>query len=279
MMQNPSASPAVALRNGVLIPSIGFGTWPLKGDEAVAAVKSALSVGYRHIDTAENYQNEEAVGQAIRESGVPRGQIFVTTKFNRQWHSVAGARTACEASLKRLGLDYLDLLLIHWPNPDQNQFVEAFDGLQRLLAAGLVRAIGTSNFKEAHLQTLAGHGMAPHINQIQLAPYHQRLALRAVHAQQGIVTESWSPLGRGTALLQEPVIVAAANAHGKTPAQIVLRWHVQQGLIAIPKSSNAVRQQQNLQVFDFVLSDAEMAGIHALQNDASPILDADSFGH
>ncbi len=278
-MQNVSASPTLALRNGVQIPQIGFGTWPLKGDEAVAAVKSALAVGYRHIDTAENYQNEEAVGQALRASGVSRGQVFITTKFNRQWHSVAGARTACEASLKRLGLDYLDLLLIHWPNPAQNQFVEAFDGLQRLLDAGLVRAIGTSNFTEAHLQTLADNGMLPHVNQIQLAPYHQRMALRAWHAQHGVVTESWSPLGKGTALLQEPCIAAAAAAHGKTPAQIVLRWHVQQGLVAIPKSSQAERQAQNLQVFDFALSDAEMAAINALQNDASPIMDANTFGH
>ncbi|MEG0921147.1 MAG: aldo/keto reductase [Comamonas sp.] len=279
MKQNLSTSPTVVLRNGVSIPQIGFGTWPLKGGEAVTVVKSALAEGYRHIDTAENYQNEEAVGEAIRQSGVPREQIFVTTKFNRQWHSVQGARTACEASLKRLGLDYADLLLIHWPNPDQNRFVDAFDGLQRLLDAGLVRAIGTSNFKTEHLQRLVDNGMVPHVNQIQLAPYHQRLALRAVHAQHGIVTESWSPLGKGTAMLQEPAIVVMAAAHGKTPAQIVLRWHVQQGLVAIPKSSDAQRQRENLQVFDFALGDVDMAAINALQNDGSPIMDADSFGH
>ena len=278
-MTTSISAATVPLRNGVAIPQIGFGTWPLKGDDAVAAVKSAIAVGYRHVDTAENYQNEDAVGEAIRQSAVPRTQLFVTTKFNRQWHSVAGARTACEASLQRLGLDYVDLLLIHWPNPDQDRFVEAFDGLQRLLDAGLVRAIGTSNFKEAHLQKLLDHGMVPHINQIQLAPYHQRLALRQWHAQHGVVTESWSPLGKGTALLNEAVVQAAAQAHGKTPAQVVLRWHVQQGLVAIPKSSQPARQRENLDVFDFALSDTEMQAINALQNDASPIMDADSFGH
>ena len=269
----------VTLAGGVQLPQMGLGTWPLNDDEAAVAVKSALQIGYRHLDTAENYRNEVGVGQGIRDSGVAREEIFVTTKFNKEWHSVEGARTACEASLKRLGLDYVDLLLIHWPNPAQDRYVQAFEGLLKLRDVGLVRAVGVSNFKVAHLQKLFDAGLTPQVNQIELSPTRPRKELVALHRAHGIVTESWSPLDRGGDLLKADAIQKAAAAHGVTPAQVVLRWHVQQGLVAIPKSADPERQRLNLDVFGFALSAAEMAAIDALEQPEPKLLDADRFGH
>ena len=269
----------VALAGGVQLPQMGLGTWPMNDDEAAVAVKSALKIGYRHLDTAENYRNEVGVGQGIRDSGVAREEIFVTTKFNKEWHSVEGARTACEASLKRLGLDYVDLLLIHWPNPAQDRYVQAFEGLLKLRDAGLVRTVGVSNFKVAHLQKLFDAGLTPQVNQIELSPTRPRKELVALHRAHGIVTESWSPLDRGGDLLNADSIQKAAAAHGVTPAQVVLRWHVQQGLVAIPKSADPERQRLNLDVFGFALSAAEMAAIDALEQPEPKLLDADRFGH
>ena len=269
----------VALAGGVQLPQMGLGTWPMNDDEAAVAVKSALQIGYRHLDTAENYRNEVGVGQGIRDSGVAREEIFVTTKFNKEWHSVEGARTACEASLKRLGLDYVDLLLIHWPNPAQDRYVQAFEGLLKLRDAGLVHAVGVSNFKVAHLQKLFDAGLTPQVNQIELSPTRPRKELVALNRAHGIVTESWSPLDRGGDLLKADAIQKAAAAHGVTPAQVVLRWHVQQGLVAIPKSADPDRQRLNLDVFGFALSAAEMAAIDALEQPEPKLLDADRFGH
>ena len=269
----------VALAGGVQLPQMGLGTWPMNDDEAAVAVKSALQIGYRHLDTAENYRNEVGVGQGIRDSGVAREEVFVTTKFNKEWHSIEGARTACEASLKRLGLDYVDLLLIHWPNPAQDRYVQAFEGLLKLRDAGLVRAVGVSNFKVAHLQKLFDAGLTPQVNQIELSPTRPRKELVALHRAHGIVTESWSPLDRGGDLLKADLIQKAAAAHGVTPAQVVLRWHVQQGLVAIPKSADPERQRLNLDVFGFALSAAEMAAIDALEQPDPKLLDADRFGH
>jgi len=167
-------APLLTLSNGVEMPRLGLGTWPMNDAEAAETVALALDMGYRLIDTAENYENERGVGEGIRRSGVARGELFVTTKFNRKWHSVEGARQACEASLERLGLDYIDLFLVHWPNPDQGRYVEAFEGLVKLQEAGLVRAIGTSNFKPAHLQQLFDRGLCPQVNQIHLDPWHAR---------------------------------------------------------------------------------------------------------
>lgn len=272
-------APTLTLRNGVRIPQLGLGTWPMNDAECAATVAAALQMGYRHIDTAENYENERGVGEGIRNSGVAREEVFVTTKFNRKWHSVDGARQACEASLERLGLDYIDLLLVHWPNPDQDRYVEAFQGLVKLLEAGVVRAIGTSNFKPAHLQRLFDLGLVPHLNQIQLDPYHLRDDLVAIHRARGIVTGAWRPLGCGNAMLADPAITAIAERHGRTSAQIVLRWLVQQGFVATPKSSNPVRMAQNLDIFDFALSDAEMAALGKLDRPDPEMFDADSFGH
>ena len=272
-------APTLTLANGVQMPQLGLGTWPMDDKEATTAVAHALSIGYRLVDTAENYGNERGVGAGLRASGIARDQVFITSKFNREWHSVDGARQACEASLQRLGLDYLDLLLVHWPNPDQNRYVAAFEGLTRLLESGLVRAIGTSNFKLAHLQRLFDAGMVPHVNQIQLDPYHRRADLEQLHAQRGIVTETWSPIGRGKAMLSDPAITAVAQSHGKTAAQVVLRWQIQHGFVPVPKSSDPLRQAQNLDIFGFSLSEADMASLDALDRPDPGMFDADSFGH
>ncbi len=272
-------APTLTLANGVEMPQLGLGTWPMSDAEAAEAVTTSLELGYRLIDTAENYDNERGVGQGIQNASIPRDQVFVTTKFNRQWHSFDGAREACQASLERLGLDYIDLLLIHWPNPDQDRFVEAYLGLLNLLDAGLVRAIGTSNFKPAHLQRLLDLGLTPHLNQIQLDPYHRRDDLIALHRDNNIVTQSWRPLGCGNAMLTDPVIAGIAEQHQRTPAQIVLRWAVQQGFATAPKSANPERMAQNLSVFDFVLNDGEMASLNRLGQNDPNMLDADTFGH
>lgn len=276
---NVKPAPLLTLSNGVSMPHLGLGTWPMNDAEAAVAVARALNIGYRLLDTAENYQNEKGVGEGIRKSGISRAEVFVTSKFNRQWHSVAGARQACEASLERLGLDYLDLLLVHWPNPDQDRYVEAFQGLVRLQEAGLVRAIGTSNFKPAHLQRLFDAGLTPQVNQIQLDPYHLRSDLVAIHRARGIVTETWSPLGRRNQMLADPAIVAIAERHGRTPPQVVLRWHVQQGFVPTPKSADPGRLAENLAVFDFALSDDEMAVLGSMDRPDPTMFDADSFGH
>lgn len=279
MSTSAPLAPVVTLSNGVQMPQLGLGTWPMTGAEAARGVASALEVGYRLIDTAENYGNEDAVGEGLRASGVPREQIFLTTKFNRQWHSREGARTACDNSLRRLGLDYIDLLLVHWPNPDQGRYVEAFEGLQELLAAGKVRAIGVSNFLPEHLQQLLQRGMVPHVNQIQLDPWHRRFDLEALHRQHGIVTETWSPLGRAGAMLADPAIGAMAERHGRSTGQIVLRWHAQHGFVAVPKSGDPLRQCQNLDIFDFTLSTEEMALLDAMDRPDPGMLSPLTFGH
>lgn len=274
-----NVAPTVILANGVKMPQIGLGTWPMNDREAAVTVAQAIGLGYRLIDTAENYENERGVGEGVRAAGVDRSEIFLTTKFNRKWHSIDGARQACEASLQRLGLDYIDLLLVHWPNPDQDRYVEAFQGLVRLQEAGLVRAIGTSNFKPAHLQRLFDLGLVPQVNQIQLDPYHRRDDLVAIHRQRGILTETWTPLGRRNAMLADPAITAIAERHARTAAQIVLRWHVQQGFVPTPKSSDPGRLAENLNIFDFSLSADEMAVLDRLDRPDPTMFDADSFGH
>lgn len=272
--------PTVTLSNGAVMPRLGLGTSPMNDDDAERAVIQALEAGYRLVDTAENYRNEVGVGQALKASGVAREELFVTSKFNKRWHSVKGAQTAFEASAEKLGLEYLDLLLIHWPNPDQDQYVDAWRGLIELREAGRVRAIGTSNFKPSHLQRLIDEtGVAPEVNQVQLSPVWTKQAEREFHATHNIVTEAWSPLGKGTDLLDNPTIAAAAKAHGKTPGQVVLRWEVQQDVVPIPKSSNRERLEQNLAVFDFELTPDELAALSALAGTGRPQADSDKFGH
>lgn len=276
-MENIPA-PTVTLSNGTTMPRLGLGTSPMNDAEAERAVVEALEVGYRLIDTAEAYRNEVGVGRGLK--AVPRDEVFVTSKFNKQWHSVDGARAAFEASAEKLGLEYLDLLLIHWPNPDHDQYVEAWRGLIALREAGLVRAIGTSNFKPAHLQRLIDEtGVAPEVNQIQLSPLWSKQENRDFHSEHGIITEAWSPLAPRTSLLDDPAVTAIAESHDKTPAQVVLRWEIQLNAVPIPKSSNPTRLAQNLAVFDFELTDNEMSSLSTLDGTGSTPADSDHSGH
>jgi 2,5-diketo-D-gluconate reductase A len=252
----------------------------MTGDQARDTVVQAIEVGYRRIDTAEQYGNEAAVGEGMRASGVAREELFVTTKFNAQWHGEELAQQAYRAAAQRLGVDYIDMLLIHWPNPWLDRYVAAWRGLAKLLADGSVRAIGTSNFKPSHLDRLLEEtAVAPDVNQIQLDPTLARTQTRAYHDAHGIVTESWSPLGRGGAVLEAPIINDLANGYGKSPAQIVLRWHMELGLAAAPRSSNPVRLAENLDIFDFGLTTAEVAAISALDQGEGAARDSDSEGH
>jgi 2,5-diketo-D-gluconate reductase A len=274
-----STVPTVTLRNGLELPALGMGTWPMDNAQAADAVAAAVEAGYRLFDTAENYGNEAGVGEGIRRSGIARSDVVITTKFNKQWHSRDGVRRAFDASARRLGTEYIDLLLVHWPNPDQDRYVEAVLGLADLLEEGLIRGIGVSNFKPAHLQRLAEAGVIPDLNQIQVDPRHVREASRQANNRLGIVTESWSPLGRDGGLLEDTVVTALAAKYGKTPGQIVLRWHVQQGLVPIPKASSPAHLAENLAVFDFALEETEIADLSALDTGEAGILDSDSFGH
>ncbi|WP_405067857.1 aldo/keto reductase [Kribbella sp. NBC_01510] len=273
-----SQVPTVTLSHGAVMPRLGLGTSPMNDADAERATSVALELGYRLVDTAENYRNEVGVGRALR--GVPRGEVFVTSKFNKRWHSAEGPRVAFEASAEKLGVEYLDLLLIHWPNPQQDRYVDAWRGLIALREAGLVRAIGTSNFKPAHLQRLIDEtGEAPEVNQVQLSPVWAKAAEREFHAAHGIVTEAWSPLGKGTELLSHPTVQNLAKAHERSPGQVVLRWETQQDVVPIPKSSDRGRLEDNLAVFDFDLTDAELAAVSALDGTAKPAADSDRAGH
>lgn len=253
------------LNDGATLPAIGLGTYSLDDAEGVDAMVSALKAGYRLLDTAVNYGNEEAVGEAIRRSGLPRDQVRVTSKIPGRHHGHDDAMTSTRESLQRLGLDHLDLHLIHWPNPSVGKYVEAWQALVDLQQQGLVRSIGVSNFTEEHLDAvIAATGVTPAVNQIELHPYFPQEHMRAVNAARGIVTESWSPMGKRQAPFDEPPVVAAAQAHGVTPGQVILRWHVQLGALPIPKSATPQRQRENIDVFDFELSPDEMAAITAL---------------
>ena len=275
-----SLAPLITLSNGVKMPALGLGTSPMNDDESEAAVAKAIEAGYRLFDTAENYRNEVGVGRGLRASGLPRSEIFVTTKFNKSWHGIEEVREAFDASAERLRLDYIDLLLIHWPNPAQDRYVDAWRGMIRLLEESKVRAIGVSNFKPAHIERLIdATGVAPHVNQIQFNPYVVQDDTRRYDAAHNIVTETWSPIGQGKDLLSDPVIGDIAGRYGKTPAQIVLRWHVQQSLIPIPKSSNPQRLAENIDVFGFELAEADMLAISLLDRKGVGLFDSDRFGH
>jgi 2,5-diketo-D-gluconate reductase A len=254
----------VALGDGKSIPQIGLGVWQATPDVAPGAVKTALDAGYRHIDTAAIYRNEAAVGEGLRASNVDRADIFVTTKL---WNDAQGYDSALKAfddSMARLALDYLDLYLIHWPAPAQGLYVETWRALVKLREEGRVRSIGVSNFLPEHLKRIMDEtGVKPAINQIEIHPRFQQRALRDFLAEEKIPAESWSPLGKGT-LLGDPVIAAIAARHGRSPAQIIIRWHVENGLVVIPKSVTPARIVENLDVFSFRLDDADMAAIAKL---------------
>jgi 2,5-diketo-D-gluconate reductase A len=274
-------APTVQLLHGAAMPRLGLGTAGPGDAQIERAVVDAIDVGYRSFDTAENYRNEGGVGNGLRASGLPREELFVTTKLNKKWHGRDLVAQALDASLERLGLDYVDLYLIHWPNPQQDRYVEAWEGLVALLDAGRVRAIGTSNFKPAHLERIiSATGVAPDLNQIELSPWHTRDASRAYDAEHGIVTESWSPLGGGGAdVLKEPRVVELAETYGRSPAQVVLRWHMELGLVTVPKASHPDRMRQNLDIFDFTLSAEDVAALSALDQGEAAATDSDRVGH
>jgi 2,5-diketo-D-gluconate reductase A len=271
----------VRLEHGAVLPRLGFGTSPMNDHDAERAVSVAIEAGYRLVDTAENYGNETGVGRAVRASGLPREDLFVTTKLNRKWHGVELVAQALAGSLERLGLEYVDLLLVHWPNPDQDRYVDAWRGLAALLADGRVRAIGLSNFKPAHIERLLTEtGVTPDLNQIQLNPFTTRDASRQYDAEHGIVTQSWSPLGgRRANVLRDPTIEGVAERVGRTPGQVVLRWHLQLGLAVIPKSSDPARIRSNADVWDFALSEEDMTTISGLDQGEGAATDSDAFGH
>jgi diketogulonate reductase-like aldo/keto reductase len=263
-MSQTNLPTTLTLNDGVEIPQFGFGVFQVPPAETAQAVKTALQVGYRHLDTAAIYGNEAEVGEAIRAAGIPREELFVTTKL---WNSEQGydsALRAFDASMQKLGLDVLDLYLIHWPVPKQDRYVESFRALVRLKQDGRVRSIGVSNFQPDHLKRVIDEvGVVPSVNQIELHPYLQQSELRALHAEHGIVTEAWSPIAQGK-VLDDPALTAIAAAHGKTAAQAVLRWHIQLGNVVFPKSVTPSRIAENIEIFDFALTDAEMATIAAL---------------
>jgi 2,5-diketo-D-gluconate reductase A len=275
--------PAIPLNTGATIPQVGLGTWPLDDAQAADAVAAGIEAGYRHVDTATRYGNEAGVGEGIRRSGIDREELFVTTKLDGQFQGSDRAIDGIRAALERLGTSYVDLLLIHWPLPQRDEYVSTWRTFEKLHADGLARAIGVSNFKPAHLDRLiAETSVVPAVNQIQISPAITRLEQRAYDDAHGIVTQSWSPLGGGSgvrSLLSEPVIVEVADRLGRTPAQVVLRWHVQQGLVVIPKSSDPARLAQNLDLFSFELSPDDMASLATLDEGPDAGVDSDSTGH
>jgi diketogulonate reductase-like aldo/keto reductase len=260
--------PPIILNNGVEMPQLGFGVWQVPDDEAERAVVTALEAGYRSIDTAAIYGNEVGTGKAIATSGVPREDIFVTTKL---WNSDQGYDStlrAFDASLEKLGLDYLDLYLIHWPLPSRGKYTDSYKAFERLYSEGRVKAIGVSNFLPEHLRRLIEEtSVIPAVNQIELHPHLQQHAAREFHAEQGIRTEAWSPLGSGRGLLEVPAIIAIGQKHNRTPAQVVLRWHIQLGNIVIPKSVTPSRIKENIEVFDFSLDAEDLGALGALNED------------
>jgi len=253
-------------QHGVLdLPAIGFGTYPMRGQQAVESVASALHAGYRLIDTAVNYQNEDAVGRGIDESSVDRADVVVTTKLPGRDHGYDATLGSFEASCQRLGSEVIGLYLIHWPNPSVGKFVDSWRAMVQLHRDGRARSIGTSNFTEEHIERVAdATGVLPAVNQVEMHPYFPQVGLRAFHREHDIVTEAWSPLGKGSAVFDEPVVRSAATRLNVTPAQVVLRWHVQLGSVPIPKSADPGRQRENLDVFDFDLTHQEVEDITAL---------------
>jgi 2,5-diketo-D-gluconate reductase A len=261
-----TAQPTIKLNDGRAMPQLGLGVWQSPREVTAQAVRAALEAGYRSVDTAAVYRNEAEVGEGVRASGLDRAEVFVTTKLWNDDQGYDSALRALEASLKRLGTDYVDLYLIHWPAPGQDRYLETWKALARLRDEGRARSIGVSNFAVPHLERIIGEtGQTPVVNQIELHPRFQQSELRAAHQRLGVATESWSPLGQG-ALLADPVVARIAAKHGKTPAQTVIRWHLDLGLIVIPKSVTPARIAQNFDVFDFRLDAQDLADIAALDD-------------
>jgi 2,5-diketo-D-gluconate reductase A len=261
-----SQVPTITLNDGHQIPQLGFGVWQVSAEDIIGSVSKALEVGYRHIDTAAIYGNEEGVGQAIADSGIARDELFVTTKLWNDQHDRDLVVPAAQDSLKKLGLDYVDLYLIHWPTPAKDNYLDAWLGLEDVQQAGLARSIGVSNFQVDHLRKVVARGtVVPAVNQIELHPTFTQEDLVRVNDELGIKTEAWSPLGLGEDL-NNPVIAKLAQAHGKSPAQVIIRWHLQEGRIVFPKSVTPSRIEENFTVFDFELDERELRAIDAVNH-------------
>ncbi len=270
----------VELNDGLKVPVIGFGTYSLNGADGVKAIKGAIDMGYRLLDTAFNYENEGAVGEAVRQSSVPREKLLITSKLPGRHHSYKKAITTVQESLYRGGLDYYDLYLIHWPNPRVDLYVEAWQALIEAKKQGLIRSIGVCNFLPEHIRRLVNEtGVKPSINQIELHPYFNQEEQRLWDAEQDIATESWSPLGKGSDILQNEKIAEIAKVHGKTASQVVLRWHVQLGAIPIPKAASQQHQAENLDIFDFELSEEEVGAICGLTRASGRVSNQDPNIH
>ena len=273
-------TPSIRLNNGHTIPQIGLGTSPLNDAQIAPLIVAAIEAGYRHIDTAYRYNNERGVGQGIRDSGIDRESLFVNTKLDGPFQGDDRAIGGLDESLKRLGLDYVDLLLIHWPLPQRNEYVSTWKTFEKLVAAGKARSIGLSNFKPAHIDRLLAEAtIRPTVNQIQLNPRITRPEQRAYNASQGIVTEAYSPLGAGNDLLEIPTLAAIGGKYRKSPAQVVLRWHIELGMVVIPRSADPDRIAQNIDIFDFALTSEEIASISALDTGEEKGVDSDKTGH
>jgi 2,5-diketo-D-gluconate reductase A len=271
--------PTVALNTGAAMPQLGFGVFQVHPRDTEAVVATALEAGYRSIDTAAMYRNEDGVGRAVAASGIARDELFVTTKLDNPTHRSGDVERAFEQSLQRLGLDCVDLYLIHWPLPAADRYVQVWSTLAKFAEDGQARAIGVSNFQIAHLQRLLDETeIVPAVNQVELHPYLTQEPLRRFHAEHGIVTEAWSPLGQGGELLAEPTITGIAEKYGITPAQVVLRWHLQLGTVAIPKSVTPARIRSNLDVLGFELADDDVDAISALNANRRLGPDPDRFG-
>jgi diketogulonate reductase-like aldo/keto reductase len=259
--------PRHELNDGNSLPAIGFGTYQLNGREGADAVLTAIEAGYRLLDTALNYENEPQVGEAIRRSGLPREELLVTTKLPGRFHGYEETLAGFEESRANLGVEYVDLFLIPWPLPRVGKYLDSWRAMIELRERGLVRSIGVSNFTREHLAVVMEEtGVVPAVNQIELHPHFPQARMRAFHAEHGIRTQSWTPLARQRSVIEDPVVIAVADAHGVTPAQAVLRWHIQLGSIPLPKSAHVVRQRENLDVFGFELTDAEVASISSLES-------------
>jgi 2,5-diketo-D-gluconate reductase A len=270
----------IRLNNGNTIPQIGLGTSPLSDKEVAPLIVAAIEAGYRHIDTAYRYNNEGGVGQGIRDSGIDRESLFVTTKLDGPFQGNDRAIGGLDESLRRLGMDYVDLLLIHWPLPQRNEYVSTWKTFEKLVAAGKARSIGLSNFKPAHIDRLLAEAtIRPTVNQIQLNPRITRPEQRTYNLEHEIVTEAWSPLGAGSDLLENPTLAAIGGKYSKSPGQVVLRWHIELGMVAIPRSASPGRVAQNIDIFDFALTYEEIASISALDTGDEKGVDSDKTGH
>jgi len=261
-----NAVPSITLNDGKQIPQLGFGVFQIEPDETATAVSTALEVGYRHIDTAEMYQNEKGVGDAVRSSGIARDELFITSKLNNGFHEPDDARRAFDATLEALGMDHVDLFLIHWPLPTRydGDYVKTWKVLEEFYREGRARSIGVSNFQTQHLGRLAAEAdITPAVNQIEVHPYFTNEVVRAHGEEHQIATEAWSPIAQGK-VLDDPTVLRVAKALGKSPAQVVLRWHIERGDIVFPKSTTPSRMQENFEIFDFELSGDDMSAISAL---------------